>query len=65
MVRGLRILEDPDLAAARQTNSLAALALTLGRVVAGLYLVDVLRTTAAEQDCALAGRADCLVVAAR
>jgi hypothetical protein len=65
MVRSLRLLEDPDLTAARQTNSLAALAVTLGLVVAGLYLVDVLRATSAAQDCAMAGRADCLVVAAR
>ena len=53
MVRTARILEDPDLAANRQTRSLAALALTLGLVVAGLFLVDVLRANVAQQDCAL------------
>jgi len=55
MVRTARSLEDPDQAAARQTSSLAALAITLALVVAGLYLVDVLRSTAAQQDCALVG----------
>ncbi len=53
MVRTARILEDPDRAAARQTNSLAALAVTLALIVAGLYLVDVLHTMALQQDCAL------------
>jgi hypothetical protein len=53
MVRTARSLEDPELAANRQTNSLAALAITLCLVVAGLFLVDVLRTTALQQDCAL------------
>jgi hypothetical protein len=55
MVRTARILEDPDSAAARQTSSLAALAITLALVVLGLFLVDVLRTNAAQQDCALVG----------
>jgi hypothetical protein len=35
--------EDPDLAAERQTASLAALALTLALVLAALLLVNVLR----------------------
>jgi hypothetical protein len=55
MVRSARIFEDPDHAAARQTASLAALAITLALVVAGLFLVDVLRTCAMQQDCALVG----------
>jgi hypothetical protein len=55
MVRTTRIFEDPDCAAARQTRSLAALAITLALVVAGLYLVDVLRTAAIQQDCAAIG----------
>jgi hypothetical protein len=59
MVRTGRIPEDPDHAAARQTSSLAALAVTLVLIVAGLYLVDQLRMMAAQQDCALtACRAD-------
>jgi hypothetical protein len=53
MVRTARIVEDPERAAARQTSSLAALAVTLALIVAGLYLVDVLRTMALQQDCAL------------
>jgi hypothetical protein len=53
MVRSDRILEDPDRTAARQTNSLAALAVTLALIVVGLYLVDALRSMALEQDCAL------------
>ena len=53
MVRTARSLEDPDQAAARQTSSLAALAITLALVVVGLFLVDVLRANQALQDCAL------------
>jgi hypothetical protein len=55
MVRIARSLEDPDHVAERQTRSLAALAVTLALVVAGLFLVDVLRAEAAVQDCALVG----------
>ena len=53
MVRTARSLEDPDQAAARQTSSLAALAITLALGVVGLFLVDVLRANQALQDCAL------------
>jgi hypothetical protein len=53
MVRIARISEDPDQADARQTSSLAALAVTLALVVAGLFLIDVLRANQAIQDCAL------------
>jgi len=63
MVGFARIHEDPDLAANRQTASLAALALMLGLVVTGLFLVERLRTEALRQDCALTGRAVCLAVA--
>ena len=48
-----------DLDARRQTQSLAALAVTLLLVVVGLYLVDVLRTQAAFQDCVLSGQSAC------
>ncbi len=65
MVRVARILEDPDLAANRQTASLAALALLLGLVVAGLFLIERLRVEAARQDCALSGRSFCLVLGSR
>jgi hypothetical protein len=54
MVRIHRIPEDPDDVAERQTRSLAALAITLALVAAGLFLVDVLRDMALVQDCALA-----------
>ncbi len=54
-----RASEHPDIAASRQTGSLAALALTLLLVVAGLYLVDVLRACSATEDCLLAGRTGC------
>jgi hypothetical protein len=64
MVRSMRLFEDPEVAASRQSTSLAALAVTLGLVVAGLYLIDVLRADAAQQDCALSGRSFCMVVAA-
>jgi hypothetical protein len=59
MVRTARLLEDPDLAAARQSTSLAALAVTLALVVVGLYLINVLRADAALQDCLLSGQRGC------
>jgi hypothetical protein len=64
MVRSMRLFEDPEVAASRQSASLAALAVTLGLVVTGLYLIDVLRADAAEQDCALSGRSLCMVATA-
>ena len=60
MVRTARRFEDPDLTAARQSNSLAALAVSLALVVAGLYVIDVLRANTAVQDCALSGKRVCL-----
>ncbi len=65
MVRTLRRLEDPELAAERQTKSLAALAITLALVVASLYLVHALRDQAALQDCLLTGRLGCALLADR
>jgi hypothetical protein len=59
MVRTIRVFEDPHVAANRQTSSLAGLALTLGLIVAGLYLVKVFRAEAAAQECFLTGRVEC------
>ena len=53
----------PQSQAQRQTTSLAALAVTLFLVVIALYLIDVLRLQASVQDCVLAGRTDCTVLA--
>lgn len=53
MVRTIRRLEDPEGVAARQTASLAGLALTLALIVAGLFLVDVLRGQAVVQSAAM------------
>jgi hypothetical protein len=61
MVRTWHVPEDPDLVANRQTASLAALALSLALVVAGLFLIGHLRAAAARQDCLLSGRGSCLV----
>jgi hypothetical protein len=63
MVGFARIHEDPDLAANRQTSSLAALALLLGLIVASLFVVERLRTEAQRQDCAVTGRVVCLAPA--
>jgi hypothetical protein len=59
MVRTAPAHEDPETAAARQTASLAALAVSLALVVASLYLVDSLRASATFQDCVLEGRMEC------
>jgi hypothetical protein len=59
MVGIAHILEDPELAANRQTASLAALALLLGLIVAALFLVDHLRVETQRQDCLLSGRTAC------
>jgi hypothetical protein len=42
--------EDPETVARCQTESLAALALTLGLIVMGLFLVNSLREPAAQDD---------------
>jgi hypothetical protein len=46
--------------AARQSASLAALAVILALVVAGLWLTDELRAEAGVQDCVLSGRVGCV-----
>lgn len=46
--------------AARQTASLAALAVTLLLVVVGLYLVQALHRSSAMEDCVMAGRTNCV-----
>ena len=53
----------PQSQSERQTASLAALAVTLFLVVIGLYLIDALRLQASVQDCVLAGRSNCAVLA--
>jgi len=63
MVRIARSHEDPESVANRQTASLAALALTLGLVVIGLFLVGRLRAEAELQECLLAGRPACFTLA--
>ncbi len=62
MVLSARIPEDPEQVAARQSASLGGLAVTLALVVAGLFLVQTLRTEAARQDMCLAGRVNCLAL---
>jgi hypothetical protein len=52
--RRLSAHEDFDSAVARQTASLAALALTLALVVAGLFLVNALRAPAQQDNYLLA-----------
>ncbi len=47
MVRAAGKAEDEATAAERQTSSLAGLALVLGLIVAGLYLVEALRANLA------------------
>ena len=44
MVQAVPSAEDEAASAERQTSSLAGLALVLGLVVAGLYLIEALRT---------------------
>jgi hypothetical protein len=58
LTRGLGRRYDGE-AAARQTSSLAALAVTLFLIVVGLYLVDALRRQGDFQDCVLSGRIGC------
>ncbi len=55
-----RIWSQPeDAEADRQTASLAAMAVILALIVIGLFLVHTLRTSAAIEDCLLAGRRNC------
>jgi hypothetical protein len=53
--------EPTDQAANRQSDSLAALAITLFLVVVSLFLVDQLRLQAEYQDCVLSGRLGCTI----
>ena len=46
-------------AANRQTASLAGIAITLLLLVAGLFLIRVLHTKVAVEDCLMAGRLNC------
>jgi len=46
----------------RQTGSLAALALLLALVVAGLFLIRTLRAEAKAEDCMMSGRSACDVM---
>jgi hypothetical protein len=48
-----------DGSANRQSDSLAALAVTLFLIVAGLYLIQQLRLEANLQDCILSGKTAC------
>ena len=43
----------------RQTAGLAALAVVLGLVVLGLFLVQILRANMRMEDCLMAGRINC------
>jgi hypothetical protein len=54
-----RFFEDDEAAATRRSNSLAALAVTLFLVVAGLYLIKTLEAQSATQTCLLSGRLTC------
>jgi len=47
----------------RQTASLGAVAITLLLIVVGLFLVRELHAKAALEDCLLAGRTNCVVLA--
>ncbi len=59
MARIYHRLEPPEAAANRQSDSLAALAITLLLVVVSLFLIERLRAQAAFQDCVLSGRVGC------
>jgi hypothetical protein len=55
-----RFFEDDEAAETRRSNSLAALAVTLALVVAGLYLINTLEAQSAYQSCVLSGRLTCV-----
>jgi len=57
--------QEPRQDSDRQTRSLAALALVLALVVAGLFLVQTLRRGGQIEDCLMAGRRDCDKLLAR
>ncbi len=58
-VRRWTDIEDDQAGANRQTASLAALAVLLLLVVAGLGLVHILRYKSTIEDCLLSGRTNC------
>lgn len=61
-MRGAGGVEDEQMQENRITGSLAALAVVLALVVAGLFLIQVLRQKASLEDCLMAGRMSCGVV---
>lgn len=61
-MRGAPRFEDEQAEENRVTGSIAALALVLALVVAGLFLIQTLRHKAALEDCLMAGRMSCGVV---
>lgn len=61
-MRGAGKAEDEQAQENRVTGSIAALALVLALVVAGLFLVQTLRHKATLEDCLMSGRISCGVV---
>lgn len=61
-MRGAGKAEDEQAQENRVTGSIAALALVLALVVAGLFLVQTLRNKATLEDCLMSGRISCGVV---
>lgn len=61
-MRGAGKAEDEQAEENRVTGSIAALALVLALVVAGLFLIQTLRRNAALEDCLMANRMSCGVV---
>lgn len=61
-MRGADKIEDEQAQENRITGSIAALALVLALVVAGLFLVQALRSKAALEDCLMSGRMSCGVL---
>ena len=55
----LRLDAEADETANRQTNSLAGVVIILLLLIAGLFLVQTLRTKALIEDCLLSGRRNC------
>jgi hypothetical protein len=58
-----RFAEADQDAANRQSQSLAALAVTLALIVVSLFLIQHLRAAAAFQDCVLSGHSWCVAPA--
>lgn len=61
-MRGAHRAEDEQAEENRVTGSIAALALVLALVVAGLFLVQALRQKGALEDCLMSGRMSCGIV---